>query len=80
MKHNNVVPNGHFHKDWQRFVKTWFDQPAKKVARRQARSAKAARLAPRPVNQLRPAVRGQTIKYNSKVRVGRGFTIEELKV
>lgn len=26
MKHNNVVPNGHFHKKWQRRVRTWFDQ------------------------------------------------------
>ncbi len=29
---------------------------------------------------LRPVVRGQTIKYNSKRRLGRGFTLEELKV
>ena len=27
MKHNNQLPNAHFRKDWQRFVKTWFDQP-----------------------------------------------------
>lgn len=26
VKHNNVIPNGHFHKDWQRRIKTWFDQ------------------------------------------------------
>lgn len=26
VKHNNVVPNGHFHKKWQRRVRTWFDQ------------------------------------------------------
>jgi hypothetical protein len=25
-------------------------------------------------------VRGQTIKYNSKQKLGRGFTLEELKV
>eukprot|EP00889_Picochlorum_renovo_P003536 jgi/Picre1/30566/NNA_005928.t1 len=28
---------------------------------------------------LRPIVRGQTVKYNSKVREGRGFSLEELK-
>jgi len=79
VKHNNVVPNGHFHKDWQRYVKVWFDQPAKKVARRSARAEKAARVAPRPVNSLRPVVRGQTLKYNLKTRSGRGFTLFELK-
>jgi large subunit ribosomal protein L13e len=79
MKHNNVVPNAHFHKDWQRFVKTWFDQPAKKAARRAARVSKAKRIAPRPLSSLRPIVRGQTNKYNSKIRAGRGFSLAELK-
>ena len=34
---------------------------------------------PRPLGKLRPAVRGQTKRYNSKVKVGKGFTLEELK-
>ena len=25
-KRNNIVPNQHFHKDWQNYVKTWFNQ------------------------------------------------------
>ncbi len=79
VKHNNIIPNGHFRKDWQRFIKTWFDQPAKKVARRNAREAKAARLAPRPIGKLRPVVRGQTVRYNLRVRSGRGFTVDELR-
>mmetsp|Transcript_42693 Transcript_42693/g.56369 ORF Transcript_42693/g.56369 Transcript_42693/m.56369 type:complete len:215 (+) Transcript_42693:36-680(+) len=80
VKHNNVVPNAHFHKQWQRRVKTWFDQPAKKKSRRIARAAKAARIAPRPVaGLLKPVVRCPTIRYNTKVRAGRGFTLEELK-
>ena len=29
---------------------------------------------------LRPIVSGQTVKYNTKKRAGRGFTLEELKV
>jgi len=79
-KHNNVIPNAHFHKDWERFVYTWFDQAAQKRARRLARIKKAARVFPRPVSgSLRPAVRSQTFKYNNKVRAGRGFTLEELK-
>lgn len=28
---------------------------------------------------MRPVVHGQTVKYNSKRRAGRGFTLEELK-
>lgn len=80
VKHNNVVPNGHFHKDWENRIKTWFNQPGKKKSRRLARKAKAALIAPRPVaGLLRPAVHCQTIRYASKVRAGRGFTLTELK-
>lgn len=79
MKHNNQIPNQHFHKDWQRYVKTWFNQPAKKESRRAHRLEKAKKVAPRPINLLRPVVRGQTNKYNAKIRAGRGFTLEELR-
>lgn len=79
VKHNNVIPNQHFRKDWQRYVRTWFDQPAKKVARRKARDAKAKKVAPRPLGLLRPVVHCSTNKYNMKVRAGRGFTLKELK-
>jgi len=79
VKHNNIIPNQHFHKDWQRYVRTWFDQPAKKASRRAARIAKAKTVAPRPLHALRPVVRGQTVQYNRKVRSGRGFTLAELK-
>ena len=57
-----------------------FNQPAQKKARRQKRAAKAAAVAPRPTGGLlRPAVHCPTIKYASKVRLGRGFSAEELK-
>lgn len=80
VRHNNVVPNGHFHKKWQFMVKTWFNQPARKERRRNARAAKAKASFPRPAaGSLKPVVRGQTVKYNSKQRLGRGFTLEELK-
>jgi len=79
VKHNNIVPNQHFHKDWQRHVKTWFNQPAKKESRRAARLAKAKKTAPRPLGRLKPIVRSQTNKYNNKVRAGRGFTLNELR-
>lgn len=80
VKHNNVVPNGHFHKDWKLHVRTWFDQPAQHQRRRKVRNTKAARLAPRPVNRLQPAVHCPTQRYNMKVRLGRGFTRKEIKV
>jgi len=80
MKHNNVIPNGHFKKKWQFYVRTWFNQPARKVRRRSARAAKAEKLFPRPVDgPLRPVVHSQSQRYNMKVRLGRGFTLEELK-
>ena len=80
VKHNNVIPNVHFHKDWKRRVKTWFDQAPKKKARRLARAKKAARIFPRPVSgSLRPVVHAPTNKYNMKERYGRGFTFDELK-
>merc|ERR1711983_667654 len=52
----------------------------RKKRRRVAREAKAAAVAPRPVaGMLRPVVRCPTFKYNSKMRLGRGFTLDELK-
>ncbi|XP_066141775.1 large ribosomal subunit protein eL13 [Euwallacea fornicatus] len=79
-KGNNMIPNGHFHKDWQRFVKTWFNQPARKVRRHQNRVRKARAVAPRPAaGPLRPVVRCPTVRYHTKVRAGRGFTLRELK-
>ena len=79
VKHNNQLDNSHFRKDWQRKVRCWFNQPASKVRRRNARTEKAKKLAPRPVNLLRPVVRCPTVKYNLKQRAGRGFTLDELR-
>ncbi|KAG2692263.1 hypothetical protein I3843_08G044300 [Carya illinoinensis] len=71
MKHNNVIPNGHFKKQWQNYVKTWFNQPARKTRRRIARQKKAVKIFPRPTSgPLRPIVHGQTLKYNMKVKAG----------
>jgi len=78
-KHNNVINNNHFRKDWQRFVKTFFDQPAQKKKRYLKRKEKASRMAPRPVGLLRSAVHCPTIRYNMRIRAGKGFTRAELK-
>jgi hypothetical protein len=46
-----------------------------------ARIAKAKAVYPRPVaGPLRPVVHSQTQRYNTKIRAGRGFTLDELKV
>lgn len=79
VKHNNIIPNQHFHKHWQERVRVPFGQAAQKKARRMKRAAKAAAMAPRPTQLLRPAVHCPTQRYNAKVRLGRGFSLAELK-
>ncbi|RJE27407.1 60S ribosomal protein L13 [Aspergillus sclerotialis] len=69
----------HYRKDWQERVRVYFDQPGRKHRRRDARVAKAAKVAPRPADKLRPVVHCPTVKYNRRVRAGRGFTTAELK-
>uniref|UniRef100_A0A6U6DYD2 60S ribosomal protein L13 n=1 Tax=Odontella aurita TaxID=265563 RepID=A0A6U6DYD2_9STRA len=86
VKHNNVLPNLHFHKKYLESsrgplkVRLNLDQAGKKKSRRLARAAKAAAIAPRPLQKLRPTVRCQTQKYSAKSRLGRGFTLQELKL
>uniref|UniRef100_A0A7S2R052 60S ribosomal protein L13 n=1 Tax=Eucampia antarctica TaxID=49252 RepID=A0A7S2R052_9STRA len=85
VKHNNVVPNIHCHKKYLESsrgplkVRLTLNQAGKKKSRRLARASKAAKVAPRPVQALRPAVHCPTQRYNTKVRLGRGFTFEEIK-
>merc|ERR1719190_28671 len=62
------------------YIKPWHDQAARKKRRGLTRKAKAAKLAPRPAaGLLRPVVHPPTQRYNMKVRLGRGFTLEELR-
>lgn len=79
VKHNNIIPNVHLRKHWQRRTKTHFDQPAAKLRRRQRRDAKSKAMFPRPIQKLRPVVSSCTRRYAGKVRYGRGFTLDELK-
>jgi large subunit ribosomal protein L13e len=79
---NRVLPNAHFRKRklWPKLTKTWFNQAAKKVKRREARAAKAVQIAPRPLaGSFRPVVQCPTFRYNAKQRLGRGFSLEEIK-
>ena len=79
VKHNNVIPNVHLRKHWQRNVRVWLNQAGRKQRRLTVRRAKAAAIAPRPLDKLRPSVRCQTIRYNHRPRLGRGFTLAEIK-
>merc|ERR1712194_784429 len=52
----------------------------RKKRRGLTRKAKAAKIAPRPASGLlRPVVHPPTQRYNMKVRLGKGFTLEELR-
>mmetsp|Transcript_5531 Transcript_5531/g.11253 ORF Transcript_5531/g.11253 Transcript_5531/m.11253 type:complete len:218 (-) Transcript_5531:73-726(-) len=84
----HVIPNVHFrkvngmmHGRFNRvMMRTWLDQAGRKKRRLNARRAKAAKIAPRPTGgMLRPLVHPPTQRYNMKIRLGRGFTLEELK-
>ena len=85
VKHNNVIHKLHFHKKYCASsrgplkVKLALNQAGKKKSRRLARAKKAAAIAPAPLQKLRPIVHCQTQKYSAKTRLGRGFTLEELK-
>mmetsp|Transcript_41925 Transcript_41925/g.64569 ORF Transcript_41925/g.64569 Transcript_41925/m.64569 type:complete len:196 (-) Transcript_41925:43-630(-) len=85
VKHNNIVPNLHFHKKYCASsrgplkVKLTLNQASRKKARRLSRAKRAAAIAPAPLKKLRPIVHCQTQKYSAKVRLGKGFSLEEIK-
>ena len=66
VKHNNAIAKVHLRKHWMTRVKNWFKQPAKKERRQDRRETKAERIFPRPLQTLRPVVRGCTLKYKTK--------------
>ncbi|KAL7721702.1 60S ribosomal protein L13 [Entamoeba marina] len=80
MKHNQAVSNIHFCKDWKRRVHTWFKQPFRKIRRHQTRVTKAKRVFPATIEAFHPSVHCMTQRYNYKLRLGRGFTLKELKL
>merc|ERR1712066_114851 len=62
------------------YIKPWLAQAARKKRRSQNRKVKAAKLAPRPAaGLLRPVVHPPTQRYNMKLRLGKGFTLDELR-
>lgn len=85
VKHNNIIPNIHCNKKYCESsrgplkVKLALNQASRKKSRRLARAKRAAALAPAPLQKLRPIVHCPTQKYSAKTRMGKGFTLEELK-
>eukprot|EP01001_Neometanema_parovale_P010178 NODE_6409_length_849_cov_434.604683_g6173_i0.p1 GENE.NODE_6409_length_849_cov_434.604683_g6173_i0~~NODE_6409_length_849_cov_434.604683_g6173_i0.p1 ORF type:complete len:250 (-),score=79.29 NODE_6409_length_849_cov_434.604683_g6173_i0:100-789(-) len=84
-KGNNPIPNSHLHKHWnpsaaQRgHVKTHFNQIKAHQRRRKARHQKAVKMFPKPLRDLKPIVQCPTQRYNMRARLGKGFTLLELK-
>jgi large subunit ribosomal protein L13e len=82
-KGNNMLASAHLRKHWNKGhytgVRCYFNKMAHKKLRLQKRAARAAAVSPRPLDKLRPIVFGQTRKHGTKLRVGRGFSLAELK-
>merc|ERR1712232_814992 len=73
----NGMQHGRFNRVMMR---TWLDQAGRKKRRALNRKKKAARLAPRPAaGLLRPVVHPPTQRYNMKLRLGKSFTLDELR-
>merc|ERR1712232_419942 len=73
----NGMQHGRFNRVMMR---TWFDQAGRKKRRANNRREKAKKLFPRPAaGLLRPIVHPPTQRYNMKLRLGKGFTLDELR-
>merc|ERR1712146_511810 len=77
MKRNNALTSNHFNKNSMKY-KLHFNQPAQKLKRKQLRCRKMSRSFPMPINKLLPVIRQPTQLHNYKVRLGRGYTMEEI--
>ncbi|KAF9762592.1 60S ribosomal protein L13 [Nosema granulosis] len=75
MRNNNAVPKNH--RNTMKRVKEWHNQKDRAERRAHTRVVKAKQVYPRPTEKLRPIVRCPTVRYNTKQRLGRGFTPEE---
>ncbi|GKZ01317.1 hypothetical protein MPSEU_001082700 [Mayamaea pseudoterrestris] len=79
VKHNNQIPNIHCKKKYTQSsrgplkVKLALNQATRKKSRRTKRQASPK------LPRLHPIVHCPTQKYSAKIRLGKGFTLEELK-
>ena len=60
-------------------VKCFFNVNGHKTVRSQKRADRAAARSPAPLDLLRPTVKACTRRYASKIRFGRGFSLEEIR-
>lgn len=79
VRRNNMIPNAHFHKDWKRRCRVLFNQPLRKRTRKIKRTQKIRKSLPRTIDQLRPLVQCPTERYKVRSRLGRGFTLKEIR-
>lgn len=79
VKHNQSLLSAHLRKHWMRRVRCFFNKNAHKKIRAKARTDKELANLPRPLGKLRPVVHSQTQRYGAKTRLGRGFSLAEVK-
>jgi len=85
VKGNNAIPKVHQRKHYHPSssqkgnIKVFLSQPKRAETRRRLRVQKAKRVFPRPLKMLRPVVACPTVRYNFRKRLGRGFSIEEIR-
>jgi len=82
VKHNNSIPKGHFKKNWQKFIKTSFNQPSKREKRRKIRTVKKKMIEQKKLsaNVFLPIVHCPTLMHNTRVKFGRGFSKKEIEM
>merc|ERR1712112_112992 len=79
MRHNAGIPKKTVKSNWQRYITTHFHLPFFAARRRSLRNSKSLQKGKRPLYLLRPSVRCLTNKYDSRLRLGKGFTLLEIK-
>ena len=78
-RHNVAIQRPQFRKHPRPLIRTFFNQPAQKFKRLQKRQERARQIYPRPLNNLKPIVHKPTQRYSSQIRLGRGFSLQEIK-
>lgn len=71
---DGMIPKSYFHKNWQQWVATWFNQPAQQIHTCKTQTAKALCIWTCPAS-----IKILTVRYQPEW-VSRGFSLEELRV
>lgn len=80
VRNNHVISKNHFKKkNWNDRLKLQLNTVFRKRRRNLKRQRKATSMAPRPAGgPIRPLVQCSSIRYNTKTRYGRGFSLAEI--